>query len=353
MADTSHYKCPSCGAPITYVPGTGRLVCEFCGTEVPVENLIDSAKKEPSFKWTGTDTSETAPDREYVCSSCGATLEAFDSAIVTACPYCGNNISSTEDVKGSYRPNLIIPFRFTKEEAAARIEAHLKKKHLLPKGYVKAAKQGELRAVYVPYWLFDCVLDGPVNLSGEISYTEEVKESDGSTRTENRTEHYRLERYAHLDFKRLPVDASTHFDDKAMDALEPYSWSELTDFSDVYFTGCLAEKFNSTPDDESGRVLGKVIEGMQEYFSSTERHYSNVRVSEDGTRLETGDVKYVMLPIYSLNFTFAGKREQIYMNGQTSRIAADLPVRGIRAAWRFLWSTALVFALIGIVTAYV
>ncbi len=40
MADTSvSYKCPNCGAPLSFLPGKKTVTCEYCGTEFEVSAI--------------------------------------------------------------------------------------------------------------------------------------------------------------------------------------------------------------------------------------------------------------------------------------------------------------------------
>lgn len=49
MADTSvSYTCPNCGAPLSYLPGTDHITCEYCGTTLEtktVEELFAKAQE--------------------------------------------------------------------------------------------------------------------------------------------------------------------------------------------------------------------------------------------------------------------------------------------------------------------
>ena len=45
MASSSvAYKCPNCSAPLDFKPGTQKITCEYCGTE------LDAAAIEDLFK---------------------------------------------------------------------------------------------------------------------------------------------------------------------------------------------------------------------------------------------------------------------------------------------------------------
>ena len=79
MANT--YRCPSCGAPLEYTPGTNGLVCTYCGTEVSIEQLSRNETGENSEDRTENHTASDIEDTHarqsfngYTCESCGAQL---------------------------------------------------------------------------------------------------------------------------------------------------------------------------------------------------------------------------------------------------------------------------------------
>ena len=93
MADTSvSYKCPKCGAPLSFLPGHDKVTCEFCGSEYPVAEIEKLfAQKETQAAAAATaeeqswdtskagsqwDQGEAAQFQTLVCSSCGAELVA-------------------------------------------------------------------------------------------------------------------------------------------------------------------------------------------------------------------------------------------------------------------------------------
>ncbi|HAL18675.1 MAG TPA: hypothetical protein DCO86_03535 [Spirochaetaceae bacterium] len=361
MSDVNHYKCPLCGAPINYVPGTDVLSCDYCGTNVQVSSLTQ-ASEEKSFNWksdSGSAKTDGQPEREYVCKSCGASIESFEDSFTTACPYCGNNVVVSDETTGGSRPNLIIPFGLKADEIRQRISDYLKKLKLLPNGFSAAAKAGELKGIYVPFWLFECTADGSISLHAqkessvtrsfriESSSTSAPGARQGNTRQETvrKISHYRLEREGRFEFSKLPVDASTHFDDEAMDVLEPYDYGKLIEFDTAYFTGYLAEKFNTSYENETSRGFAKVREGILDYFKNAESGYSSLTVEKDDMKIEIDNVQYAMLPVYALNFSFKGENHRIYANGQTGKVTADLPVDAGKS-WKYSILTFLpVFAL--------
>lgn len=109
---TVNYQCPSCTGPLHYNSATGKLSCDYCGSEFAVDeiealyakkaaeaeqNAAKEAQQPPQEEaWdtasagTQWDESEAAKLRTYVCTSCGAELICDETTAATACVYCGN-----------------------------------------------------------------------------------------------------------------------------------------------------------------------------------------------------------------------------------------------------------------------
>ena len=91
---TVNYQCPSCTGPLHYNSATGKLSCDYCGSEFAVDEIealyakkaaeaeqhaAKEAQQPPQEEaWdtasagTQWDESEAAKLRTYVCTSCGA-----------------------------------------------------------------------------------------------------------------------------------------------------------------------------------------------------------------------------------------------------------------------------------------
>ena len=92
MADTSvAYKCPNCSAPLEFQPGTQKIKCAHCDTELEAaaieelyrvkEQMAAQAADNEDIKWNKADTEKWSPEEEasmktFVCESCGAEIIA-------------------------------------------------------------------------------------------------------------------------------------------------------------------------------------------------------------------------------------------------------------------------------------
>ena len=89
MANTSvGYKCPNCGGPLAFAPGSEKVTCPYCDTEFEVakieelfakqEKLAAEVQAAKEAKWDTADAGsewgedEAAQMQTFTCSSCGA-----------------------------------------------------------------------------------------------------------------------------------------------------------------------------------------------------------------------------------------------------------------------------------------
>ena len=180
MSDkATNYQCPSCTGPLHYDGTTGRLQCDYCGSSfdpAEIEKLYaEKEQQAASQPETGSDTGEwqssadedwgTDADkmRVYSCPSCGAQLICEETTAATSCPYCGNPTVIPEQFSGILKPDYILPFKLSKEDAVSALKRHYKGKLLLPKLFRDNNHIEELRGIYVPFWLFDGEAEGSAN----------------------------------------------------------------------------------------------------------------------------------------------------------------------------------------------
>ena len=129
--DVIEYKCPNCGGGLKFDSKSQNMSCPYCGTEFDVEAVkeyANEAKKAEtdSIEWETYDENSgsgdwTAEEREglrlYVCQSCGGELECDETQSATFCPYCGNPVIMSDRVSSGFKPDIVIPFKKTKEDA--------------------------------------------------------------------------------------------------------------------------------------------------------------------------------------------------------------------------------------------
>ena len=365
----TNYQCPACTGPLHFDGGTGKLRCDYCGTEFTVQQIqalyqdkLDQAEnaavqqaaqqaQSAQVEWGGQDPEwelEQAGMKSYICPSCAAELICDATTAATSCPYCGNPSIVPGQFAGALKPDYVIPFKLDKNAAVAALKQHYKGKYLLPKVFSDESHINEIKGVYVPFWLFTSTADADANF--QATKTEAHREGDFNVVT---TYHYQVHRAGSMNYDRVPVDGSTKMPNDYMDSLEPYDYSELKPFSTAYMPGYLADKFDVSSDDSAKRVEERIRATTENVVNNDVQGYASVTPGSGSININRGVVNYAMLPVWLLNTKWEGKDYLFAMNGQTGKLVGDLPIderklRRIRLGLTLL--IAAILFLLGIST---
>ncbi len=346
MGLITEYKCPGCGAPLAFDAESGRVTCDHCGNSYSVAEIIASQKAETTteeFDWgnykAGLSTELLDNTVVYQCQSCGAILETDATTAATNCPYCDNNIVLTDRVSAGLKPNAVVPFEIDKKQLKEIVHNFYRGKKLLPRNFFSDSYIDKILGVYIPFWLFDCTVEGEVNFRGDrVSRTETSRESIVTTYQ------YLIERQGQMSFENVPVDASKKMQDDVMDSIEPYDFSKMVPFNGAYLSGFVADRFDSDPDQEIPRANSRVINSTLAGIESTVTDFSSVTEHSNNLRMYDARVKYVLLPAYIINCQYGGKKYQYVVNGQTGKIVGDLPSSSSVATGYFIKAFAIAAA---------
>ena len=91
--------------------------------------------------------------KAYSCPSCGAELICDESTAATSCPYCGNPTVVPGQFSGQLKPDFIIPFKYSKEDAVKALKEHCAGKIFLPKSFTNENHIQKIQGIYVPFCL--------------------------------------------------------------------------------------------------------------------------------------------------------------------------------------------------------
>ncbi|MGI6613483.1 MAG: hypothetical protein GX839_03990 [Fastidiosipila sp.] len=325
------YKCPNCAGPLTYEPGTRDMVCPYCNSVVSIESLeamdaiLEEAEESESQDWSYAGNAWQQGEQEgmavYACNSCGGEIIGDESLGATACPFCGNRIVISSKFAGSLRPDLVVPFKLTKEEAKKALERHYLGKRLLPKVFRDKNHLDEVKGVYVPFWLFDA--ETGVKADYEASKTKRWSDSHFYY---TETSHYHVHREGSMVFDQVPVDGSQAIDDTLMESLEPYDLKEAVDFQTAYLAGYFANKYDVAAESCFPRADERIQRSAKQAFRNTVRGYQTVNPKREEVSLTGSRVTYALLPVYLLSTSWENRNYLFAMNGQTGKLVGDLPL---------------------------
>ncbi|MBQ7704384.1 MAG: IBR domain-containing protein [Selenomonadaceae bacterium] len=337
MANTSvSYKCPNCGAPLSFQPGKKTVTCEYCNTEFEVaaieemfqaQNEMAAATAEAQqSQWDIAGAGENWTPAEisnlhaFTCSSCGAELVCDENTMATECVYCGNPTMIPKRFDGKLKPDYVIPFKKTKADAIAALKNFYKGHYLLPDNFTANNRVEAIQPMYVPFWLFD----SQINAQAEFR-AKKVRRYDSGNMIVTETKMYNCQRAARMKFEKIPADGSKKMDDMYMESIEPFNYAELVPFSTAYLTGYLADKYDVKAEECAPRADKRVENSAIDVLTSSVKDFNSVEMVKAAVVKDVGKVIYALVPVWILTTRYQDKPYTFMMNGQTGKVVGSLP----------------------------
>lgn len=342
------FKCPCCGGTLSFDNKSQEVVCPYCDSHFATEDLNNynedlQSDKQEDTSWDQSRVEEyTSAEMKgmkiYSCDSCGGEIIVEETCSSTSCPYCGNNLVVSKELSGDLKPNYVIPFKNDKSKVEEVLKNFFKKKPLLPGSFSKENVIEEIKPLYVPFWIFDADVDGKVRFKGEI-----VRRWSDANYDYVETKYYSLVREGCIAFDHVPVDGSIKMEDKLMESIEPYDFSEAVTFNVAYLAGFAADRYDVGSDETFNRATQRFRDGTIQAFRNDISGYSNVMYQDSNLQFSNTKAEYALYPVWILNTKWREKNYRFAVNGQTNKIAGDLPVSG----GKFFLFWMLFFLLIG------
>ena len=329
-------KCPCCGGALEFDNKSQHVICPYCDSHFTTEDLKaysdDLANdKQDDTAWDESrvqeyTNAEMKGMKIYSCDSCGGEIIVDETTSSTKCPYCGNNLVVSKELSGDLKPNYVIPFKNDKETVQGNLRKFFRKKPLLPSSFSKENVIEEIKSLYVPFWLFDADVAGRVRFKGEITRTWSDSDYDYKE-----TKYYSIIRGGEIAFDHIPVDGSSKMEDQLMESIEPYNFKEAEEFNVAYLAGYAADRYDIDKTVTFNRATQRFRDGTIQAFRKDVHGYSNVTVQDSNIQLSNTVTNYALYPVWILNTKWKEKSFRFAVNGQTSKIAGNLPISAIKS----------------------
>lgn len=342
---TARYNCPCCSEPLKFSGESGKLECASCGNAYEPEALEMMTPSESGEQISFASTAERFGSADsgvqgYICQSCGAELLTEDTTTATECPYCGSPTILPDRIEGGVKPEKVVPFTVTKEQAQKQFKDYFKGKKLLPNLFLNGRNRiCEMRRLYAPYWLFDCSAYADVVYDAEKERTETRGEWEIT-----RTAHYVVRRRGGMRFENIPVDGSVKLDDRLTESLEPYDLSAAIPFQSAVLAGAMADHADADCGACEKRAVERVEHSVAEAMRNTVTGYTTVTERSRSIHTENGKATPVLLPIWLITTEKEGKTYTFAINGQTGKLTCDVPADKKKA---LLWDGGVFVGLFG------
>ncbi|MBO4819223.1 MAG: hypothetical protein J5528_03695 [Firmicutes bacterium] len=322
------FRCPHCGAETAYDPSKGKVVCEYCGSELTVEDYNAYLDEKGLYQ-----------ANELSCRQCGATILSTDNTVATFCSFCGSPLVLDSRISEKKKPDYIIPFRIKKKKAYSIYRNKIDRTLLAPKWMKDEDNEQKIRGIYMPFHIYRFTYTG--TYEGEGSKTK-IEKQNGKKYDVTRT--YEIESPVTVDYDFIPADGAASFPDSISRAVCPYSENDLEGFQLPYFAGYYADG----ADVPESLYAGKMEAIVRNDIGSKSNLKSggleiDTRKMQESIELEKS-VKTAMFPVWFMSFRNKDKISYAAVNGQTGELAADIPI----SFRRYLAASVIVAAVISI-----
>lgn len=332
--NTEFIKCFSCGSNMVFDPQTQSLKCEHCGRqenfeksnsvlEIEFEHALEQAEK-----WSNETT-------VYRCDNCGATFDVAVSEVSVFCPYCStSHVVKEQDIIG-IKPNVVYPFILTKQVAINASRKWAKRRIFAPRKFKKNLREDNLHGVYQPCFTFDSETHSYYSgILGERR-TRTVRNSKGETRTET-----------YIHWKHVSGTIDKNYDDVTVSCgqmnqtefqkLMPFDKSTACVYQKNFLSGYTANHYTREVkvcwNDAKKMIDGDLRQAILRKHGCDVIQSLNINTMHSGVTY-----KYVLFPIYRLNYRYNKKDFPVVINGNNGKVTGKAPV----SAWRVLIASLL------------
>ena len=314
-------KCPSCGGKLIFDPQNQNLKCDFCGNTYSPEKL-ELLLQLPEFDTGDADENEDE-QCEIVCDSCGAVLITDKNTSATSCSFCGSPAIISRRLSKRFRPDCIIPFKITREEAEEKFIEFAKSKKYVPKDYFNKSNLKSVKGIYVPFWILS-------------SRCKVSTRGDGIKRRAGYKDKYNLMSDFDVKYNNVPFDGSLEISDGLMEAIEPFDITQRKPFNFSYLQGFYAQKFNLTTDNLCDRIIYRMEQYGRETAAMSFSDFESVKFGACAVRPYDLEHTYALYPVWFLNYKYGDRNYLCAVNGQTGKTDGYLPVDETKRKMRLI-----------------
>ena len=259
-------RCPKCGATdILLNPKTGKLRCSYCRHEFDPEKItgMEEDIKNLTGEIMGSGAQNIIADTNSVltfkCTSCGAEIVVdTNEASHARCHWCRNVLSVNQQIPNGTIPDVVLPFKLTKDQAKASIEKFVgKRKFFANPKFRQEFTTENIMGVYFPYMIVDVNSHAKLVGQGEHLVRSYTVKSGNSEERRYDADLYDVEREFDLAIKGLTIESNSdrlNNEDKSktnnvINAIMPFDTENAVKYDSNYMRDYTSEKRNVNVDE--------------------------------------------------------------------------------------------------------
>ena len=338
MQEPASCRCPSCSGFLTFDIASQKLWCRHCDSRFSAAeyDAVTNPGAAPVPEHSGKNPASVMK-RSYSCSSCGGAISPGILSAVAECPFCGQKVTLSDKITARETPDFIIPFKKDREFFRKQYRDLLNRRHFIPRSFGAEAREENIAACYIPFWIYDVTAAGEAKAACE----KIAKKSD------RKWEHtvFTCTASGSREFQGIPGDGSKEIPERETQSIEPFDMKDAVPFSPAYFAGLDARIASRNARGSFSPVEKRVRTSLDSFLVDTEG-YDASRITERNYRITPVAVKYAMLPVWRMEISWRGQVFSYAMNGETGKITGDFPVTSRNIAFATLFFTALAMLVI-------
>lgn len=351
-ASTVNFPCQSCGGQMMFDTASQNLKCGYCGREETIENIM-TEPQEHSLDFAELEQAATmdwgTEQQALSCSNCGGQMLLNNLQTAIICPFCGSpKVLPQNNAESSIRPESIVPFRISRDQAISSFLAWKRKRWFAPNQFKKQNVDSSLNGIYIPHWTYDADSSSAYTAEvGTYHYRSETRTRTVNGKTETYTEQVRYTVWHHTSgtysrfFDDVLIPASGQYDEKLLGRLGGFNLKSLSAYKPQYISGFIAERYSVSLGqgwDQAINVMDDKINGdVRRQIGGDELRNLNIR-----THYSDATYKHILLPIWNAIYTYQNKQFRYMVNGETGTVSGKAP----KSAWKITFFTLFCVAAV-------
>lgn len=330
------FRCPECGAQMTWDPDADALACDYCGKRTAVPRA-EATIVERALEEAGSAARGLGLDRRAArCGNCGAVFDFDPSVTSQSCIFCGSsNVLQQEANRNALRPESLIPLDVGKGAAEQSFQKWIRGLWFRPDA-LRDLRSWSALGVYVPCWTFDAGVHSDWSAdAGFYYYVTQMVPVMVNGRMTMQARQVRQVRWepawgARDDvYDDLLIHASKGLPEELARKLGAFDTKALVPYRPEYLAGWRAEEYQVDLDEAWETAKGRISETQQRRCSGdvpgdTQRDLRVHNVIADVRW------KHILLPVWSLAYVHGGKSYRVLVHGQTGKVQGEAPLSWVK-----------------------
>ncbi len=333
------FDCESCGANLTFEPGSNHTTCAHCGHENSIPEEEDVFEEQDYYETLNRleRLAVHGDQRVVACQSCGAQFTLEPDSHAGACVYCGSDVVTDTGRNRPIKPEALGPFEIDQEAARLALRKWMRRLWFAPSGLAKFARHHDaFSGIYLPFWTFDAKTESRYRGSrGTQRFVPRRMPRIGKPGPDLRS----VPR-SEIRWRRVTGRILRRFDDvlalagsnlpmSLVRGLAPWRLGDLVPYREEYLAGFRADAYQiDLPEgyEEAKREMQEIIMHLirEDIGGDLQRIHRVETAFEDVT------FKQILLPVWLASYRYKGRFYQVVVNGQTGRVSGDRPYSSMK-----------------------